>query len=549
MLYKYSLLALASIALIATGCEKTFEEINTNKQGVTPEMSNRDGLAFGGHIQTMMTKVIPVGTTANGTDVINEYQVAYHLSADILSGYFSENNNWDGGNNPTTLFLKQGWLTQPFTSSYTNVFAPWLSIKKQPAVEEHPEGFALAQVLKISSWHKTTDLYGSIPYTKAGTGLYVTPYDSQEVVYKTMLGELDEAIAILYDYAMQGNRLFPDYDVVYEGNTLNWVKYANSLMLRLAMRTRYADPELAKTYAEKAVAHPAGVMSIVEDEAKVGNRLGIQFINNIPTLAGQYSETRMSVPMLAYLAGYNDPRIAKYFKPSIHPEAIEVNGAGYMAYPTGAVSAQAKEPGNGDDPNLWNSSLPNIENATPTYWMRASEVYFLRAEGALMGWQMNGSAEQLYRQGVATSFEENGIPVSMVDTYINDINQPIAVDMSKVPEVRHIFEMESNSTTAFTGSTEEKLEKIITQKWLALYPNGMEAWSEWRRTGYPYIARPLVFRGAPTIDVDLKVRRLPYPPKSARSQAEQEVYDEAVKLLNGPDNGATRLWWDQKNFN
>lgn len=539
------LLLLPAVAL--AGCQKTFEEINTNRQGVTVEMSARDGVALGGKIQSLMTSVVPVGTAADGTSVVNQYQVAYHLNGDILSGYFSQNNNWNSGNNPTTLAIHTSWLSDPFKYSYTEIYTPWLDIKNHESTKEHPENYALAQVLKISAWHKTTDLFGPIPYTRAGKGLFVTPYDGQDVVYKSMLDELEKAVEVLYNFSTGGNLIFPTYDIVYEGNALNWVKYANSLMLRLAMRVRYADATLAQTYAEKAVAHPAGVITSVAEEAKVGNKLGIQFINNIETMAGQYSETRMGVPMFAYLAGYKDPRIAKYFKASEHPDAVEVNGANYLPFPTGSIIEQVKAP-EGNAKNLWNTSAPNIEKTTPTYWLRASEVYFLRAEGALLGWNMKGTAEELYRKGIETSFEENGIPTSEVDKYLNDTNMPIAVDMSHVPQVNHSFEMNSTATTAFTGSTEEKLEKIITQKWIALYPNGMEAWSEWRRTGYPYISRPKVFRGAPIVDVDMKIRRLPYPINTARSQEDQKVYEEAVSLLNGPDNAATRLWWDQKNF-
>lgn len=546
-IYTLALCSLSAIALLSTGCQKTFEEINTNRHGVTSEMSSRDGIALGGKVQTLLTSIFPVGTAADGTDVANQYQLAFHLNADVLSGYFSENNNWNGGNNPTTLALVPGWLSEPFKSTYTNIYKPWLEVKNHPSTEQHPENFALAQILKISTWHKATDYFGPIPYTKAGSGLYVTPYDSQEVVYKSMLKDLDDAIAVLYDYAKLGNQLFAQYDVVYEGNALNWVKYANSLMLRIAMRTRYADATLAQTYAEKALSHPAGVITTVAEEAKIGNKLGIQFINNIETFANQYSEARMSVPMFAYLAGYKDPRIEKYFKPSDHPQAFEVNGNYYLPFPTGSVAAQEKQP-EGNDKNLWNTSIPNIEKTTPTYWLRASEVYFLRAEGALYGWQMGGSADELYRKGIETSFEENGIPASEVDTYINDDNTPIEVDMSGIAGANHPFEMKSTATTAFNGSTEEKLEKIITQKWLALFPNGMEAWSEWRRTGYPYIAQPMEFRGGPIVDPDMKIRRLQYPINPARSAEDQKVYDEAVKLLGGEDNAATRLWWDKKNF-
>lgn len=154
-IYKPILLLLSFLtAFVCSSCQRTFEEINTNRYGVTTEMSARDGIALGAKLQTMMTIVTPVGTAADGTSINNAYQVAYHLNADILSGYFGENNNWNGGNNPTTLTLNQGWLNAPFVWSYTNIFAPWLSVKNHPSSKEHPENFALAQILKISTWHK-----------------------------------------------------------------------------------------------------------------------------------------------------------------------------------------------------------------------------------------------------------------------------------------------------------------------------------------------------------------------------------------------------------
>lgn len=541
---RYMLLAASGVALTMSAC-RSFEEINTNQQEVTVEMSSRDGIAVGGPMQALQRQVNPVGTTADGTNVANDYQVAYHLGADVWSGYFGQNNNWNSGSNFTTFFMIEGWLGQAFTESYTKSYTPWLSIKNNPTTKNHPENFALAQILKVSAWSKTTDCYGPMPYTKAGSSSYLIPYDSQEVVYKTMLKELDEAVQALNAYGAA--KILPDYDLVYNGDTQKWIKYANSLMLRLAMRTRFADAELARTYAEKAVNHPVGVMTEVNDQAKIDKAHGVQYINNIETFAVQYGECRMGVPMFSYLVGYEDPRLPKYFRPSTHPKAIRVDflRENYLPYPIGA-NAPRQMPTDGPT-SRGLSSIPNIEKETPTYWMRASEVAFLRAEGALVGWSMQGDAVSLYRRGIELSFAENGIGADQVDHYINNVNRPVPVDLSSWSPFRHTFEMKSTATTAFEGSTEEKLEKIITQKWIALYPNGMEAWTEWRRTGYPYIADPIENRSSGIVSDQEKVRRMQYPVKSARSEEEQKVYDDAVVLLGGPDNQATKLWWDKKN--
>lgn len=540
----YILLGAAAAMLALGGC-RSFEEINTNQQGVTVEMSARDGIAVGGPIQALQRQVVPVGTAADGTDIINNYQVAYHLGPDVWSGYFGQNNNWNSGNNFTTFYMMDGWLKQAFVESYTKTYAPWLTVKNHPSTEAHPENFALAQILKVSAWSKTTDCYGPIPYTKAGSSAYVIPYDSQEVVYKSMLKDLEDAVQVLTNYG--GDKLLASHDLIYDGDTQRWIKYANSLMLRLAMHCRFADAGLAQTYAEKAVNHPIGVMSDVKDEAKIGTAHGVQYINNIETFAVQYNECRMGVPIFSYLMGYEDPRLPKYFLPSENALAIEADFAGgkYWPYPIGSDKPQEKPEARTASAGL--TSLPNIQKETPTYWMRASEVAFLRAEGALIGWSMKGSAEDLYRLGIELSFKENGIDVSQVEPYMTSGKTPVPVDMSGWWPFYHTFEMKSTATTAFEGSEEEKLEKIITQKWIALYPNGMEAWTEWRRTGYPYIANPATNRSNGIVSDQEKVRRLSYPIKSARSEDDEKVYQDAVTLLGGPDNQATKLWWDKKN--
>ena len=79
-------------------------------------------------------------------------------------------------------------------------------------------------------------------------------YDSQEAVYHSFFEELDEAVQILYDFYMRGGAVVPlASDMVYEGDVAKWIRFANSLMLRLAIRVRYADEELARKYAEMAV--------------------------------------------------------------------------------------------------------------------------------------------------------------------------------------------------------------------------------------------------------------------------------------------------------
>lgn len=109
-----------------------------------------------------------------------------------------------------------------------------------------PEVFALAQILKISAWHKALESFGPIPYSHAADATMNIPFDSEKDVYTAMFKDLTEAIDVLTLKAEGGVVLMEDFDAVYAGDTRKWVKYANSLMLRLAIRIRFADEGMAK---------------------------------------------------------------------------------------------------------------------------------------------------------------------------------------------------------------------------------------------------------------------------------------------------------------
>jgi hypothetical protein len=92
------------------------------------------------------------------------------------------------------------------------------------------------------------------------------------------------------------------------------------------------------------------------------------------------------------------------------------------------------------------------------------------------------------------------------------------------------------------GTNEEQLEQIITQKWIAMFPDGQEAWSEFRRTGYPRLFPVMVNNSGGTIDTNIQVRRINFPQSEINTNGAN--VDIATGYLNGPDNGGTRLWWD-----
>ena len=535
--YKY-IVGVLALSLF-TACD--FQKVNTNEFELLPEEGLMDGISIGGPITAMQKCVFPVGTQADGTSVANRYQTAYNLAADCWSGYFGQNNNWGGPNN-LNYFLKDGWVASSYTESYSTVVPLWQDLKGKTETQ-FPEVFALAQILKISAWHKATDMFGPIPYKEAGKGLITVPYDSQEEVDKAMFKELSDAIEVLTKYADNGNsKLLPNADAVYAGDVHKWVVYANSLMLRLAMRVYYADAALSKKYALQAVNHSYGVMKTKDDEAKMERGASLEFKNNLDVLINQYNECRMGSSMLAYLGGYQDPRLPKYFNTSTVSQAVTVGTYGkYSGVPTGHdVSSNDA---------FRDSSRPAITSTTPTYWMRASEVYFLLAEAALHGFAVGGTAESLYEKGIEMSFEENGIASSEVADYMSSGLKPSAYSFHLTnPSVNVDVPAVTEATTAWSGTDEEKLEKIMIQKWIALYPNGQEAWTEYRRTGYPKLHSVVTNYSNGEIDSEVGIRRMRFPTNKSTSAEDIANLESARKLLRGGlDKAGTRLWWDNKN--
>lgn len=526
ILYK-SLVCAGSLSLLMlSSCN--YEEINTNPFEMTEEMGAMDGITMGASITTMERFVFPVGTQADGTDIINQYQTSYLLGADGWSGYVAEDNNWYSGFNNLTYYLQDDWVSSTYKNSYTELLSPWKKVKQESEKVDDKATFALAQILRISAWHKTLETFGPIPYTHAGEMALVIPFDSEETVYDAMFADLKQSVEDLASLAESGGTVAASYDAVYAGDARKWVKYANSLMLRLAMRLRYIAPEKSYQWVSEALNNSIGVMTTPDEEAKMSTGAGYVFVNNIAYCAQNYREARACTSMYAYLNGYEDPRLAAYMTTSDVAAALTAyDGKKYAPVPPGTASSSG---------TYVDYSLPNLTTSSPTYWMRASEVYFLRAEAALF-WPEFGDPASLYRQGIEMSFQENGVSAD-VDAYLSSGKTPVAVSISGYSAAAP-----TTATTEFTGTEEQKLEKIIIQKWIAMFPNGQEAWTEWRRTGYPKLNEVAVNNG--TVTKSKGIRRMVYPQSFSQSTEDAANYQTAVGMLkDGTDSPSSRLWWD-----
>lgn len=461
-----------------------------------------------------------------------QFQISEALFADLYAQYFATTaENFDSDQ-----YVEVGrWSDLAWSSFYAEA-APQIHFVEQFSGEQGLDvQHAVAKIWKVQTFHRITDYWGPIIYSEFGNGETSVAYDAQEEIYNDFFVKLAEAVDVLEQN--RGGSAFGSNDQIYGGNVGQWITFANSLRLRLAMRVRYVDESLARQNAEAAIA--GGVMMSNADNAEI---LTTPNSRHPYTTITDWGEFRMSSAMESVLEGYDDPRTSVYFSPAIDGDT-DGDGSPYEGMRNGLPRTDKGSVLNPQYSDMGVDWLNDNRGGTnpPIRVMGAAEVYFLRAEGALLGWNMGGSAAELYNEGIRMSLSEDRIGASgaEIEAYINSTSTPIS------PEDRWNSPPLSDIPVAFesAGSEERQLEQIITQKWLALYPDAWEAWSEYRRTGYPDLY-PIVESANVNISEDETIRRITFV--DGEYSNNQAAVEAAVGLLGGPDQNDTRLWWDAR---
>ncbi|MCD8207363.1 MAG: SusD/RagB family nutrient-binding outer membrane lipoprotein [Bacteroidales bacterium] len=517
-----------ALVLTATSCIGNYIDINTNPYQPGADEMQADDYILGSAMNNLAGCVV--------SSDVNTAQFTDCLTGGPLGGYWADSNtgwgntiaNFNATDNWTNVFLKTDKIIPQL---YTNLTA----VQNICDQTGDPVPYAIALIIKVACMSRVTDAYGPIPYSKIGQdGSITTPYDTQAEVYNKFFEELDEAVETLNDNP--GAALNATADYVYYGDVSKWIKFANSLRLRLAMRIVYADQTLAKEQAEKAV--NAGVIESNSDNAQ-WNYFGS--ITNPLYTATRYNsasdhncltggDTHTAADIICYMNGYNDPRRPMYFTES------EWDGYTYVG-----IGRSIEITTLGGDGHKY--SGVNITQTDPIVWLNAAEMAFCRAEAAgVFNFSVGGSAQDFYEQGIELSFEQWGAGSAASYIADNTSTPALYVDPAGQNSYSSII---STVTIAWDegASTAEKQEKIITQKWIANWMIGNEAWADFRRTGYPKMIPARNNQSGGTVDDVLGARRLPYPTDEYVSN--QENVEEAVaRYLGGPDNWGTRIWWD-----
>lgn len=478
------------VLLLPQACTDNFSSLNTDPALVTEDIINPDMLFTQSQKNSVFNSITEGGR-------IKEYAGMHAASG--------------SGN-----ILTQGNHNNPFNNYYRNFVSPLAeSIRLMEGDPVKANKLAIARIWRAWLFSQITDIYGDIPYTKAAQDIeseVVQPaYDSQEFIYRDLLSELKEAVEQLEETNQRES--FGGQDILYNGDLAMWERFGNSLRLRLALRVHFADRELAEEHISEVVNEPliednsmnASVTTEPADAPQTANRNPIY--NFASASQANSSRLRCSFTTTDVLGNLNDPRLPIYCEPI----ASDTVNTVYRGRP---INMEAEE--STTYTNETTSGLGEYfkESVYTINVITAAEVAFNKAEAYLYN-LASGDPEQLYEEGINHSLSYYEIPQNEIDAY------------------------KSSDGVVYGGSEEENLEKIITQKWIALYQNHIEAWTEIRRTGYPAI-----LLGSSSGETGGYLpRRFTYG-ESEYNLNFSNVVEAGDRM--GEDEYMTRFWWDAK---
>ena len=497
------------------------------------------------------------------------YQRQYCLGPDLYAQYFTvPHKDFMYGTLTSTYNVSAEFNNGPLGaySSAKNQFMPLLN---HPLIDSIPEIKAIVLLYYSHIAQEQADLSGPFTYLEDKKNSEAPEeYNDLKTIYYGIVENIDTIVACLKHYETrpdwykeQIEMIIPEYFKTSYGllggdyGLTSYIKFANSLKLRMAMHIVKVEPETAKRWAEEAVA--SGVIESIYDQHGVIPMID-QFTHPLANIMNAWGDLRLCASFESLLMSLDHPYAKYLFLPNAN-DIPHKNGVDTLRANTrvcgiragilvgdGQVYALNKRQGY--------SSISTEVIATkrpPLYFIKWAEVDFLRAEGALRGWDMGGSAQFFYERGIENAAWEDPQSGSTYNDYVYDYMQlEKAIDYVNVDPMGDGEDWKSVTKIGVkwndADDNETKLEKIITQKYIALFPLSTEAWTEMRRTGYPKVFPVLnADDGDGSINQGEMIRRIPWVPTDPVQV--NMVETSGIPALGGPDEQATRLWWDVEN--
>jgi hypothetical protein len=478
----------AILGFVSTSCDPgDFGDMNVSPNN--PAKPNTSGFLTGAlrSVGVMATDIVPALYTQQFGDVTYIEESRYKTINFSYNSYYATANitSFNAASGPLNAYKS---IIELNTNPDTKVTAA--------ANGSNANQIAVARIAKAYTFMWLTDRWGDIPYSEAlkGNENFGPAFDSQQSIYTDLFKELKEAQA-----QFDGGKNVVG-DILFNGNATKWKKFANSLRMIMALRLSKVDPSKGK--AEFTAAMADGPLASNVDNVKYSylaeSNNEHPLYNNYIT--GNRKDYAVSNVFINNLIVNNDPRLPAMADKNIN---LKYAGVPYGVFP-GASKAQ--------DVSLAATSM-RLQNS-PANVLTYAQILFSKAEAVKLGW-ISGDAKELYEAAVTASVQQWVGANATEEAITAYLNQPdVIFDDSKA------------------------LELIATQKWIALFYQGNEAWAEWRRTGFPKLvpaAKPLNPSG--------KIpRRMAYV--VTESTLNKVNYDKVV-ASQGPDTQDTRVWWDK----
>lgn len=483
--YSKIILAAAMAALVpVSGCKKALD-INQNPNNVTE-----------------VTADLLLPTTE--VFIANTLGVNFNIYGGIWGQYWTQNPNSSQYREIERYQPTAPDYDRPWINLYAGAGSDLKNLEALAAANNQKQYQAIAKLLRAYMFQMVTDAWGDVPYTEAlkgdprDGGIVNPKYDAQAQIYDNLLKLVDEGMALIdpSDPGAPGTD-----DLIFNGDMEMWAKFGNTLKLRMLLRIAYVDA--GKAQAGIAALNGADFLDIGEDaqvsyNAGSPNPLFAEMVGNRRT-----QNLVASATAIDSMNSNDDPRIEVFYKPASSGAFSGIKQGNFnTTVPAGSYSI----------PSIFvGGDAQNDESANaPVKLLTGYESKFLQAEAIARGWMSGtGSAQDLFEEGIYASFESWGLTDADADAYM------AGSYWGSYPS---------------GGSIEDQIRHIITQKWFSMAGNQtFEAWTEWRRTGYP----DFFVKSVEAIIGSYPVRFL-YP----------DV--EITRNLNFPGNKAItdKVWWD-----
>lgn len=493
------------------------------------------------------------------------YQRQYSLGPDAYAQYFVvPHKDFMYGTLTSTYDMSDDFNGGPL-GSYTMVKNAIVPMLNHPVIDSIPELKAINLLYYCVAAQEMADLSGPYTYSEDKVNSE-EPYEYNDLktIYYGIVENLDTIVNCLkyYEnrpawYKRKVETVLAKYNEttrdMFNGPTgmTTYIKLANSLKLRMAMHVVKVEPQTAKKWAEEAVA--SGVIESPEEQQGIFPMIS-GFSHPLLEIANTWGDLRMCASFESLLLSLDHP-YTKYLFQKNDNAITNVKTGEVMEAGTRICGIRAGTlVGEGQTYALnQRQAFSTFSNqymfAAPLYFVKYAEVLFLRAEGSLRGWNMGGTAQEFYERGIENAYVEDPMmPTSTYTEAMSDyMNLERPIDYVSVDPMGEGEDWPSVTKIGVKwndgDSNEIKLEKIITQKYIALFPLSTEAWAELRRTGYPKLFPVLnPDDGDGSVLPGEMIRRIPWA--ATDPQIQSMIDNTGIPALRGEDVQSTRLWWD-----